>query len=70
MKSCLFPPGRVALVVNSSLFTPPAPAAHTGLQAGVRSASASGMPLEFPAPPLPDEKIHRFHLARYGLGLV
>jgi hypothetical protein len=24
MKSRLFPPGRVALVVNSSLFTPPA----------------------------------------------
>src|SRR3954470_9397878 len=27
MKSRLFPPGRVALVVNSSLFTPPALAA-------------------------------------------
>jgi hypothetical protein len=28
------------------------------------------MPLEFPATLLPDEKIHRFHLVRYGLGLV
>jgi hypothetical protein len=28
------------------------------------------MLLEFPTTPLPNEKIHRFHLVRYGLGLV
>jgi hypothetical protein len=28
------------------------------------------MPLKFPATLLPDEKIYRFHLARYGSGLV
>jgi hypothetical protein len=27
-------------------------------------------PATLPATLLPDEKIHRFHLARYGLGLV
>src|SRR6478609_2013307 len=32
MKSRLFPPGRVALVVNSLLFTPPALAARTLLR--------------------------------------
>jgi hypothetical protein len=41
--------------------------AHTATQ-------ARGIPREFPATlpatPLPDEKIHRFHLARYGSGLV
>jgi hypothetical protein len=44
MKSRLFPPGRVALVVN---------------RLAIHSSCA-----------LPDEKIHRFHLVRYGLGLV
>jgi hypothetical protein len=34
------------------------------------AAPASSVLLEFPATPLPDEKIHRFHLVRYGLGLV
>jgi hypothetical protein len=30
----------------------------------------AAMPLKFPATLLPHEKIHRFHLARYGSGLV
>jgi hypothetical protein len=34
------------------------------------AAPASGLPLEFPATPLPDEKIHQFHLVRNGLVLV
>src|SRR3954471_24633468 len=108
MKSRLFPPGHVALVVNSLLFTPPAPAsrllldpcrvrvrlqAHTATQAGSRlpdpcrvrvrlqahTATQAGsrlpefpaaLPAALPATLLPDEKIHRFHLARNNLGLV
>jgi hypothetical protein len=70
MKSRLFPPGRVALVVNSeAIHSSCACSAHTGLQASA-AAPASSVLLEFPATPLPDEKIHRFHLVRYGLGLV
>jgi hypothetical protein len=67
MKSAIVLPSQVALVVNDSLFTPPSLAARTGLQASAATL-ASGMPLEFLATPLKDEKIHRFHLARYGWG--
>ena len=67
MKSCLFPPGCVALVVNSLLFSPPALAARTATQAGSRLPE---FPAVLPATPSPDEKVHRFHLARYNLGLV
>jgi hypothetical protein len=73
MKSHLFPPGSVALIANNQLCTPPAPASvRTGLQAGAAAPEipCSTMLLEFPATPLPDEKIHRFLLARYELGLV
>src|SRR3954469_17948858 len=114
MKSRLFPSGRVALVVvNSSLFIPPALAAcapassllldpcrvrvrlqartatqagsrlpdpcrvrvrlqaHTATQAGSRLPEfPAALPATLPATLLPGEKIHRFHLARYNLGLV
>jgi hypothetical protein len=70
MKPCLFPPGCVGIVVNSpAIDFSPACSARTGWQAGAATQAGSMLP-EFPATPLPYEKIHRFHLARYGLVLV
>jgi hypothetical protein len=70
MKPRLFPPGCVRIVVNSlAIDSSPACSARTGWQAGAATQAGSMLP-EFPATPLPDEKIHRFHLARYGSGLV
>jgi len=70
MKPRLFPSGGVGIVVNSqAIDSSPACSARTGWQAGAAAQAGSMLP-EFSAQPLPDEKIHRFHLARYGLGLV
>ena len=41
--------------------------ARTATQAG---SVLPEFPAALPSTPLPDEKIHRFHLARYGLELV
>src|SRR4051794_24794941 len=73
MKPRLFPLATLGSSSMAGLDSSPACRVRVRLQ--VRTATQAGsvlpeFPAALPATPLPDEKIHRFHPARYGLGLV
>ena len=64
----------LVVAIATAMAPPPPCRARIRLQADTVPQAGSMLPYagrpETPATPLPDEKIHRFHLSRYGCRLV